>query len=264
PTGPNTYAFGYEIEDAATGNVQFRDERRYLNGSVEGSYGYLRPDARIQVTRYQADAQGGYTAHTQSYAPGDARIPQPAWPTALPELLRGQGQRAPQAPSNVSWDAKSHLNVSVHQVEDAVAEQLKAAHGFDLFHIDVAHDLLQPELLDIINGKTALREQPNGSLAFETPDNGLPLVPFQLPAEQLLTTTVETTEAETTTALTELSSSKYNSAKSAPQVAETLPPPRPLVNSEGNSTGDWYQRIIEANRREFLEHLPNLHTAANR
>lgn len=272
--GPNTYAFGYQIEDPATGNVQFRDERRYLNGSVEGSYGYLRPDALIQVTRYHADEKGGYSAQTQSYAPGDP-LKDAAWPTQLPELLSNTNQLPPAV--NVTWDAKSHLNVSVDEVEDDVAEQLKTEHGLDLFHIDVEHDL-QPELLDVINGKTPLREQPNGSLAFETLQHAipdvLPLVPFQLPAEQLLTT--GTTQAATTGegATTEGGATiadKYNKAKSnndakAPQVAApvttdgTLPPPRPLVNPSGNNSSDWYQQIIQANRREFLQHLPNLHT----
>lgn len=269
--------------------MQFRDERRYLNGSVEGSYGYLRPDARIQVTRYRADEKGGYSAHTQSYAPGDP-LTDFVWPTqsaTLPELLSNTNKLP--AAVNVSWDAKSHLNVSVDEVEDELAEKLKTEHGLDLNHIDVEHDL-QPELLDIINGKTPLREQPNGSLAFETlqnaiPDDVLPLVPFQLPAEQLLTTVAPTTRATTTmkaatvegaTVEGAADASKYNKAKTnndakAPQVAapvttgetvEALPPPRPLVNPDGqsNSSSDWYQQIIQANRREFLEHLPNLHT----
>lgn len=271
--------------------MQFRDERRYLNGSVDGSYGYLRPDALIQVTRYRADEKGGYSAHTQSYAPGDP-LKGTVWPTqsaALPELLSNTNKLP--AAVNVSWDAKSHLNVSVDELEDELADKLKTEHGLDLNHIDVEHDL-QPELLDIINGKTPLREQPNGSLAFETlqhaiPDDVLPLVPFQLPAEQLLTTVATTTGGTTTMKAATMEgatvegaahSSKYNKAKSnndakAPQVAapvttgetvEALPPPRPLVNPDGqsnsNSSSDWYQQIIQANRREFLEHLPNLHT----
>lgn len=263
--------------------MQFRDERRYLNGSVQGSYGYLRPDALIQVTRYSADKEGGYSAHTQSYAPGDP-LQDAAWPTPLPQLLINPNQLPPAV--NVTWDAKSHLNLSVDELEDALVEELKTKHGLDLFHIDVEHDL-QPELLDIVNGKTPLREQPNGSLAFEKLQHAipdvLPLVPFQLPAEQLLTT--EATQAATDTTATTTRegatteeggatiANKYNKAKSnndakAPQVAApvtttagTLPPPRPLVNPSGNSnSSDWYQQIIQANRREFLEHLPNLHT----
>ncbi|KAL7732889.1 hypothetical protein ACLKA6_006011 [Drosophila palustris] len=162
PYGPNTYAFGYEVDDAETGNVQFRDERRYLNGSIEGSYGFVRPDAHIQVTRYKADANGGYLAHSQSYAPGDQQV-KTVWPTKLPELLRETHKMAPP-PTNISWDAQSHLNVSVDKVEDAVAKELKQQHGLDLNHINVEQDVLQPAVLDIINGKTPLKQQPNGSL----------------------------------------------------------------------------------------------------
>ncbi|XP_062131307.1 uncharacterized protein LOC133842283 [Drosophila sulfurigaster albostrigata] len=265
PYGPNTYAFGYQVEDAHTGNVQFRDERRYLNGSIVGSFGYVRPDAHIQVTRYRADADGGYLAHSQSYAPGEQQV-DTIWPTKLPDLLRDQHKMQPA--NNVSWDAKQHLNVSVDEVEDDVAEKLKQQHGLDLFHIDVAQDVLQPAVLDIVNGKTPLKQQPNGSLAFETLQkvvpNELPLVPFELPVEELLTRATTTTTTATTESSVELSKydkAKSNNAEKAPQITETdsseLLPPRPLVNNVSNSS-NWYKQIIEANRREFLEHLPNL------
>lgn len=57
--GPGTYAFGYEIEDPATKNVQFRDEKKLRNGTVIGSYGVLFPDDTLQITKYIAD-QFGY------------------------------------------------------------------------------------------------------------------------------------------------------------------------------------------------------------
>ncbi|TDG52855.1 hypothetical protein AWZ03_000398 [Drosophila navojoa] len=264
PYGPNTYAFGYELEDAPSGNIQFRDERRYLNGSIEGSYGYVRPDGLIQVTRYRADGDSGYLAYSQSYAPGDEPM-DAVWPTKRPDIFKTQHAMQPAA--NVSWDAKSHLNVSVDQVQHEVAKQLKEQHGLDLNHIDVEQDVLQPAVLDIVNGKAPLVSQPNGSLAFETLhnfiDEDLPLVPFELPAEQLL----------------DQSQSKYNKAKTnndekAPQTAAstaaapadsstTLPTPQPLIVNDGANASSWYQRIIQANRREFLEHLPNLNQAEN-
>ncbi|XP_034236137.1 larval cuticle protein A2B-like [Thrips palmi] len=56
--GPGTYSFGYEIEDAATANTQFRQEERFANGTVVGSYGLVEPDGNVRVVNYVADAQG--------------------------------------------------------------------------------------------------------------------------------------------------------------------------------------------------------------
>lgn len=58
PQGPGTYAFGYDIEDPDTDNVQYRDEERLPNGTVIGSYGYLKPDRSLIVVRYVADEKG--------------------------------------------------------------------------------------------------------------------------------------------------------------------------------------------------------------
>ncbi|XP_063361470.1 uncharacterized protein LOC134650445 [Cydia amplana] len=48
----------YDVLDAATGNTQYRNEERYPNGTVVGSYGYLDPAGRAHRYRYVADEKG--------------------------------------------------------------------------------------------------------------------------------------------------------------------------------------------------------------
>ncbi|KAF4517308.1 hypothetical protein B566_EDAN008643 [Ephemera danica] len=47
--GPGSYSFGYDVQDEATGNVQFREETRDADGTVRGSYGLLEPDGNVRI-----------------------------------------------------------------------------------------------------------------------------------------------------------------------------------------------------------------------
>ncbi|CAG9838983.1 unnamed protein product [Diabrotica balteata] len=58
PNGQGTYSFGYEIEDPDTQNIQFRDEERKADGTIIGSYGWVKPDGNIIMVRYIADQKG--------------------------------------------------------------------------------------------------------------------------------------------------------------------------------------------------------------
>lgn len=58
PEGPGTYSFGYDIEDAGTNNVQFRNEERLKNGTVVGSYGFVDEEGWIHTVNYVADHLG--------------------------------------------------------------------------------------------------------------------------------------------------------------------------------------------------------------
>ncbi|KRF98988.1 uncharacterized protein Dwil_GK26773 [Drosophila willistoni] len=268
PYGPNTYAFGYEIEDPLTQNIQFRDERRYVNGTIEGSFGYVRPDKLIEITHYKADEASGYLAQRQSFRAGDNPPPGASkWPTRRPEIILDLNRPTSDSNMKVTWDPNSHLNLSVNAVADKVEHQLKQQHGLDLNHIDVAKDVLQPAVLDVINGKAPLRTNATtGGMSFKTVHNfipeGFPIVPFELPSQS-----DPTTSTENTTPIHKYQKSKSNIEEKAPQIKPTvdhntteLPLPQPLVNNESlqSPNPSWYHKIIEANRREFLQHLPNL------
>lgn len=58
PQGAGSYSFGYEIEDPEYHNVQYRDEERQPNGTVTGSYGWVKPDGNIIMIKYIADDKG--------------------------------------------------------------------------------------------------------------------------------------------------------------------------------------------------------------
>ncbi|CAH0728887.1 unnamed protein product, partial [Brenthis ino] len=53
-----TYSFGYDVRDQQTGNIQFRTEEKYPNGTVVGSYGYVDPTGKSQRFDYVADGEG--------------------------------------------------------------------------------------------------------------------------------------------------------------------------------------------------------------
>ncbi|RVE52464.1 hypothetical protein evm_002858 [Chilo suppressalis] len=66
---PGTYAFGYDISDPHTGNVQFRNEERYPNGTVMGNYGYINANGQYQSYRYVADDKGYRVMNNLEYPP---------------------------------------------------------------------------------------------------------------------------------------------------------------------------------------------------
>lgn len=56
--GSGAYHFNYDITDPENHNIQTRTEERLANGTVIGSYGYVRPDGMVQFVSYVADENG--------------------------------------------------------------------------------------------------------------------------------------------------------------------------------------------------------------
>ncbi|KAM7354924.1 uncharacterized protein ACRADG_001220 isoform 1-T1 [Cochliomyia hominivorax] len=184
--GPNTYAFGFEVNDKVTGNIQFRDERRYANGTIQGSYGYVRPDGSVMVTHFMADREMGYLSQSQNFQPGDEPKWQENWPTKKPNILMEKPLESIQP--TVVYDDQEKLNLTSVLLP---VEVIKEEHGLDLNPPDLEKELVNPVVLEVINGEVPLvteNKKKQNSLGFETvhqfipPD--FPIVPFELPHEE--------------------------------------------------------------------------------
>lgn len=187
--GPNTYAFGFEVNDTVSGNIQFRDERRYANGTVEGSHGYVRPDGTVMVTHFLADSERGYLSQSQNFAPGNEAKWQENWPTKRPEILMEKPMETVQ--STVFYDDKEKLNLTSILLP---VEPIKEEHGIDLNPPKLEKELVNPVVLEVINGEAPLVanskvKDKEGVVGFETVNNFIPsdfpIVPFELPQEDL-------------------------------------------------------------------------------
>ncbi|XP_065361372.1 uncharacterized protein LOC135955026 [Calliphora vicina] len=185
--GPNTYAFGFEVNDKVSGNIQFRDERRYANGTVQGSYGYVRPDGSVMVTHFMADSELGYLSQTQNFEPGDEPKWQENWPTKRPNILMEKPLESIQP--TVVYDDKEKLNLTSILLP---VKPIKEEHGIDLNPPALEKELVNPAVLEVINGEAPLlmdTKKKDNSLGFETVHQfippAFPIVPFQLPDDDV-------------------------------------------------------------------------------
>ncbi|XP_053956096.1 uncharacterized protein LOC128861745 [Anastrepha ludens] len=188
PYGPDTYAFGFEVNDNRTGNVQFRDERRYVNGSVEGSFGHVRPDGRVIVTHFLSDNERGFLHDTRTFEAGEHEKWQAHWPTKRPDIHM---QRPHDMPTGaVVYDKDLHLNLTNSQTPENLANAIKDQHGIDVnMSGNAPENIGHAALQDIIDGKIPLQTVPGKAethIGFETVNDLLPsdfpIVPFKLPS----------------------------------------------------------------------------------
>ncbi|XP_017473255.1 PREDICTED: uncharacterized protein LOC108364175 [Rhagoletis zephyria] len=285
PFGPNTYAFGFEVNDNRTGNVQFRDERRYVNGTVEGSFGHVRPDGRVIVTHFLSDSERGFLHDTRTFEAADHRKWQTHWPTKRPSI---HTQHPPDMPTgDVVYDKDLHLNVTNSKTPEKTANAIKDQHGIDVNATGSATgDIMHTAVQDIIDGKVPLHTVPGKTeshVGFETVNDFLPtdfpIVPFQLPP--MLDHTTEKSEVKA-------SQDKYNKAKannaekamntemlkSSVKVANGTQAsksnaavvkiksenvkPLPLTEvtkDAANGNDAWYQQLIDETRNQFLNNF---------
>ncbi|XP_049313107.1 uncharacterized protein LOC105222477 [Bactrocera dorsalis] len=187
PYGANTYAFGFEVNDNRTGNIQFRDERRYVNGSVEGSFGHVRPDGRVIVTHFLSDNERGFLHETRTFESGDSQQWKAHWPTKRPSIHMQRPQDMPTGA--VVYDKDLHLNVTNSKVPEPLANALNEQHAIDVNAVAHAENAMGDlAIQDIIDGKVPLQTKQAKAethIGFESVHDFLPtnfpIVPFILP-----------------------------------------------------------------------------------
>ncbi|XP_055847112.1 uncharacterized protein LOC129912744 [Episyrphus balteatus] len=174
--GSETYEFGYRVEDKSTENIQFRNETLFSNGTVTGSYGYLRADGIFTVVNYVADDKGYRTKrkkkvnknhHSKESSETQSTITTTATTTTTSEI----------PPLNLTSGTLPPLLV------DKVMDQFQ----IDLSPDASPGDILHPNISDIIDGKIPLKMAAKNA-GFDVVQNfipmNFPIAPFQLPTDK--------------------------------------------------------------------------------
>lgn len=139
------------------------------------------------VTHFIADREMGYLSQSQNFAPGDEPKWQDNWPTKKPDILMEKPLESIQP--TVVYDDKEKLNLTSILLP---VEPLKEEHGLDLNPPKLEKELVNPVVLEVINGEAPLladTKKKTDTLGFETVNkfipSDFPIVPFELPHDDI-------------------------------------------------------------------------------
>ncbi|KAL9905620.1 uncharacterized protein ACN2A1_005384 isoform 1-T1 [Glossina fuscipes fuscipes] len=161
--GSHTYSFGYEINNKASGNIQFRNESKYGNNTVQGSYGYVQPDQGLIVTHHFTARADDYSGQMEIRKPVEEDI------TSIVDQI----------------NIKQNLTDILLPVEPIKAEQ-----GINLNPAKLEQEVINPVVLETIDGALPLKGIAKDEKGFENLKTkpvhkfiptGFPIIPFQLP-----------------------------------------------------------------------------------
>lgn len=158
-----------------------------MNGSVEGSFGHVRPDGRVIVTHFLSDNERGFLHETRIFESGDSQQWKAHWPTKRPNILMQRPQD--MATGAVVYDKGLHINVTNSKVPEPLANALNEQHAIDVNAGAHAEDAMGDlAIQDIIDGRVPLQMKPGKvetHIGFESVNDFLPthfpIVPFILP-----------------------------------------------------------------------------------
>ncbi|XP_055909274.1 uncharacterized protein LOC129944107 [Eupeodes corollae] len=185
PKGPGTYEFGYYLEDKPTNNTQFRNETGSSNGTVIGSYGFLRADGLFTVINYIADING-------------YRIRKKKIGFKKNELLSPSSKISNQAATSnskpITTTSATTTEIPGLNLTSGTLPPILVDTVMDKFQIDLSPDaspgdILHPNISEIISGDlpSMKTDKKKSQLGFDVVQNfipsNFPIAPFQLPTE---------------------------------------------------------------------------------
>uniref|UniRef100_A0A1A9VMV7 Cuticle protein 6 n=1 Tax=Glossina austeni TaxID=7395 RepID=A0A1A9VMV7_GLOAU len=196
--GPHTYTFGYMVNNKASGNVQFRNESKYGNNTVQGSYGYVQPDQSLIVTHHFTDRAYDYSGQVKVIKPeGEVKS----------QTINVTKPNDEDIDENITSiiDQKN----TIQNLTDVLlpVERVNAKDGINLNPAKLEKELINPMVLETVNGTLPLEGITKDEKGFDNLQakpvhkfipNGFPIIPFQFPANEKSVTNNSATRSDYT------------------------------------------------------------------
>uniref|UniRef100_A0A1A9Z8X3 Cuticle protein 6 n=1 Tax=Glossina pallidipes TaxID=7398 RepID=A0A1A9Z8X3_GLOPL len=196
--GPHTYTFGYMVNNKASGNIQFRNESKYGNNTVQGSYGYVQPDQGLIVTHHFTDRADDYSDQVKVVKPGGEVSSQTI------NLTKINGKDVEENITSIIDQINTQLNLTDVLLP---VEPIKAQDGINLNPAKLEKELINPVVLETVNGTLPLEGITKDEKGFDNLQakpvhkfvpTGFPLIPFQFPVNEKSVTNNSTAKSDYT------------------------------------------------------------------
>uniref|UniRef100_A0A1A9WCY2 Cuticle protein 6 n=1 Tax=Glossina brevipalpis TaxID=37001 RepID=A0A1A9WCY2_9MUSC len=268
--GPYTYAFGYEVNDKASGNIQFRDERKYANDTVEGSFGYVQPDKSLIVTHYFTNRSHGYSSRTEVIKPGSEFKSQSLNITTIYDKSFEKNNTSPTDQVNIKLNLTDIL---------LPVEPIKKEYGINLNPATLEREIINHVVLDAIDESMSLEGVTKPKKSFNNLQikpvhkflpADFPIIPFQLPVNKKYRKDNSSIRSDSTESnelkeiisensqiyephnLTNFTDNNFelNSSNLSKKVSNLS-----TMSVSEKANFNWYENIIKYNRKKYLDAL---------
>lgn len=172
------------VNDKANGNIQFRNESKYDNNTVQGSYGYVQPDQSLIVTHHFTDRADDYSGQVKVMKTGGEVSSQTINRTKI------NGKDVEENVTSIVDQMNTELNLTDVLLP---VEPIKAKDGINLNPAKLEKELINPVVLETLNGTLPMEGITKDEKGFDNLQakpvhkfipTGFPIIPFQFPINE--------------------------------------------------------------------------------